>query len=416
MRLSFRTIFASAIGTILEWYDFSLFAFLTPVLAHLFFPQQNPLTALMFTYAIFAIGFIARPVGAALFGHWGDRIGRKKMLILSIALMTAPTFFIGLLPTYSSIGIFAPILLILLRLCQGVSAGGEATGAVLFVVESQTYKNRGFVAALIWAVVGIGMLMGSFAAMFVSHYPNYGWLWRVPFLLGIVTGFVGYFVRKKLPEPKLFQHMMNQGERVRYPLRDGLINHHKEMLVIIAIYSLSAMITYVIFVFMPTFVANVVGLPLKATTLISTLGLTCVTLLVPAGGYLSDRIGRKKSLGIGAFGFLILSYPLFHLIVSGSIADFAIAEAIFVLLAATFQGTINAAVVEQVPTAVRFSLVAVGYNLSYSLFGGTAPLIATYLVTTTGLKVAPAFYLMFGAVLALIAAITMRETAHHPLA
>jgi MFS transporter, MHS family, proline/betaine transporter len=402
--LSLRIIIASSIGTILEWYDFSLFAFLTPLLANSFFPQDNPFTALMLAYAVFAIGFFVRPIGAAIFGHLGDRIGRKKALIYSIFLMTIPTVLIGFLPTYQSIGIFAPILLIILRICQGLSAGGESAGAILFVLESNDYKYRGFVGALLWAVVGIGLLLGSVAASIATAYSDYPWAWRVPFILGIFTGVIGYFLRKRTPESTQFRQAFEKGILVKFPLYDALKKYKLNMLRIIGVYSLSGMITYLIFIFMNTYAANVIGLPLNHVTWISTLGLTAVTFLVPLGGYLSDLVGRKNILFYFALCFFLLSYPLFLLIATGSIHHFIIAESVFVLLAACYQGTINAFVYEQVPTAVRYSIIAVGYNVAYSIFGGTAPIIASYLVNMTGNKASPGLYLMFGAILAMWAA------------
>ncbi len=409
-KISLRVFCSSSIGTILEWYEFTLFAFLTPLLATYFFPQENQFTGLMLTYSIFAIGFFVRPIGAAFFGHLGDRVGRKKALIRSILLMAISTFLMGLLPTYHDIGIAAPILLILLRIGQGLSAGGESTGAILFVMEADNYKRRGFLGGLLWSVVAVGMLLGSFTAMIITAYSQYTWAWRVPFILSIFTGLIGYFVRKRTPESSHFQQAVADGELKKFPLYDGFVKYKMDMLRIVGIYSLSAMITYLVFIFMPTYAANVIGLPLSQVTFISTVALACVTFLVPFGGYLSDLIGRKKTLRYSALGFLLMSYPLFMLIAGGSLHQFIVAESVFVLLAACFQGTINAFVIEQVPTTGRYSIVAVGYNLAYSIFGGTAPIVASYFFKLTGDKASPGLYLMFGAMIAIVATIKMRET------
>ncbi len=400
---SFRTMLASAIGTVLEWYDFSLFAFLTPILANLFFPHENKLTAMMLMYTIFAIGFFARPLGAMLFGHLGDRIGRKKTLVLSILLMSVPTFCIGVLPTYEKIGILAPVLLILFRICQGLSVGGETTGAILFVLESSSNKKNGLTGGFLWAMTAVGMLLGSFAATLVAKYAHIDWVWRIPFLLGIFTGFIGYFVRKHAHETTAFNEIIKQNQRIKFPLLEGIIKFKKELLIIMGIYLLSAMITYLIFIFMPSYAAKIIGMPLEKVTWISTLALAGSILLVPIGGWVSDVVGRKNCLRWGALGFLLLSYPLYQLIVQGSLQSFIIAESIFVVLAACFQGPIPAFVLEQLPTRVRYSTSAVGYNVSYSLFGGTAPLFASYIVELTGNKAMPGLYLMLGACIALIA-------------
>jgi MHS family proline/betaine transporter-like MFS transporter len=412
---SLKVIASSSIGTILEWYDFSLFAFLTPMLASNFFPQQSKATGFMFTYGIFAIGFFGRPIGAALFGHIGDRIGRKRTLILSIVLMALPTFLIGLLPTYKDIGIYAAVLLLLLRICQGLSAGGESTGAVLFVMEGDNYKNRGFIGGILWGVVGVGMLLGSLAASIVTFFPEYTWAWRVPFILGIFTGLIGYFVRKRMPEPIQFQKAQETGGLVKFPLYEGIKKYKKELLRIIGIYTLSALITYLIFIFMPGFAANVLGFPLHQVSMISSLALAGATFLMPLGGYISDLIGRKNCLRWSAILVLLLSYPLFLYLSHGSLVSLVVTEIIFVILASCYQGTINATTVEMLPVHVRYSLIAVGYNIAYSIFGGTAPIVAMYLVKASGNKAAPGIYLMFGALIAILATVKMRETRRLPL-
>lgn len=405
----YRMIAASSLGTILEWYDFSLFAYLTPILAKLFFPKENAITGLMLTYAIFAVGYFVRPLGAAVFGHFGDRLGRKKILIWSILLMSLPTFLIGLLPTYQQIGIAAPLLLIFLRICQGLSAGGETTGSILFVLESVQPERRGLMGGLIWGMVGIGMLLGSFAAFLVSHFYQYEWLWRVPFLIGLVTGVLGYFLRKYTAESALFAKASQEGKLNKYPLWEGLVKYRKEMAVVIGLFTLSAMISYLVFVFMPSYANTIIGMPLAQTTLISTFAFFLITVLVPVGGYLSDRIGKQFCLFWSAFGFIVLSYPLFYLISKGALIYFVFSELFFVLLAAFFQGTLNAAIFELFPTSVRYSAVAVGYNISYSLFGGTAPFVATYLTHLTGDKAAPGLYLVLGALIALMATKNIRS-------
>ncbi len=405
----FRLIAASSIGTILEWYDFSLFAYLTPVIAKLFFPHQLPLVAMMEAYAIFAVGFFVRPLGAILFGHFGDRVGRQKILVWSILLMSFATFLMGLLPTYATIGLFAPFLLIILRLLQGLSAGGESTGAALFVLETASNKYRGFIGGLIWAMVGVGMLLGSFTATLVVAAPQFAWAWRVPFLFGLFAGVIGYFLRKGMSESIMFLAALRAQAVKKFPLREGLLRHKKASLIIIGLYTLSAMITYIIFIFMPSYATHVLGLPLQQTTVVSTSAFLIATLLVPMGGYLSDCFGRKRCLMWAAIGFVGLSYPLFYLMTQGGMVYFIIAQSSFLLLAIIFQGPLTATVFELIPTVVRYSVIAVCYNVSYSLFGGTAPFIATYLVSVMHYQAAPGLYLTVGALIALFAVTRLAE-------
>ncbi|MHB1949232.1 MAG: MFS transporter [Gammaproteobacteria bacterium] len=405
---AWHAITSSSLGTILEWYDFSLFAFLTPVIAKLFFPQGNSLTSLMLAYLVFGIGFLVRPLGAMLFGHLGDRIGRKKTLIWSILLMSLPTFGMGLLPTYESIGVAAPILLILLRICQGLSAGGESTGAVLFVLESLPLERRGFLGSFLWSMTGAGMLLGSFAAMLVTYFADYPWAWRVPFIMGLVTGAIAFFLRRYTTESLSFTMALREKALASFPLKEAVLKYKYEMFVIIGLYALSSMITYLVFIFMPGYATNVLGMPSSQTRSISTLIFMFSIVLVPLCGYLSDRVDRKTCLRWSALGFIFLSYPLFKLTAQGSLASFVIAQCLFLLLAAGFQGPLTATVFEMLPTQVRYSITAVGYNVSYSVFGGTAPLVATFLAELTGNKSAPGLYLALGAIIAFYAINKMR--------
>lgn len=406
----FKIIAASSVGTILEWYDFSLFAYLTPLIAAHFFPKENPFVGLMLTYAVFAIGFFVRPLGATIFGHIGDKFGRKKALTLSIVLMAAATFLMGLLPTYATIGVFAPALLIVLRIMQGLSAGGESAGAILFSLEAGQWRYRGVLAAMLWGIVGIGMLLGSSAASIATAFAHVEWAWRVPFLFGIVTGIVGYYVRRHTPESTQFQQIIQNAEVEKFPLYTTLQYHKADVLRIIGLFSLSAMIGYLIFVFIGTYASTVVGLPLAKTTLIGTFALAAESLLLPLGGLLSDKFGRKIMLRYSAIGFFLVSYPLFKFIAQGTLTHLAIAEAVFVLLAICYQGTTSVTAFEMLPMRVRYSALALGYNVAYSIFGGTAPMIASYLVHITGDKAAPGLYLTFGALLAILATNKLHET------
>lgn len=409
------SIFATTVGTILEWYDFMVFAYLVPIISTLFFPAHNKLVSSMATYAVFAVGFFIRPLGAAVFGHYGDRYGRKKILVFSMVLISISTTLMGLLPTYSQIGIAAPLLLILLRLIQGFCVGGETTGSASLLLELYPENYRGFLGSLMWAAVGIGMLLGSLVTSITLHVTTsaflYTWGWRIPFLLGLLTGVIGYYVRQKIPESFLFYTAKTNQTLVRFPIRDVLIKHKRNIMVISGLYILSAMITYLLFVFMPTYATMVSKISFALASVVTTVAITCVTFLVPVTGYLSDKFGRKPCLLVGAIGFILLSYPLYLFISQQSKFHFVIAEGCFVILAALYQGTLTAAVQEIPVTAVRYTVTAISYNFSYALFGGTAPFIATYFVHLTGNPAAPGLYLVFGGLLALMAIFSMRETA-----
>ena len=419
MKQFIKMIFMAALGSILEWYDFSIFAYLAPVIAILFFPHENKFSGIIATYAVFAVGFFARPLGAIIFGHFGDRIGRNKTLVWTISLISITTTLIGFLPTYSEIGIAAPILLTILRILQGFSIGGETTGSASFVLEHIENKKRGFAGAFLTMAIGCGVLAASFLVTLSYNYFNHAdliaWGWRIPFLLGIPTGIIGYYVRKKFPESQLFQTAHSNGQLEKFPVKTAFLYYKKPIFQLTSLYALSAVITYLIFIFMPVYVGTVTHLPLVLTTQVTTIGMGFVTFLILITGYLSDYIGRKFFLLIGALGFLISSYPLFSLIIRGSLIYFIIAEICFVILATCYQSILTATAQELVVTPVRYTVTALGYHFGFSIFGGTAPLIATYAVHFTGNKAIPGLYLTVIAGIALIAVIQLAETSHRKL-
>lgn len=415
-----KALASTVLGTILEWYDFCIFAYLAPVMARLFFPNDDKYAAMLMAYGVFAVGFLIRPVGAACFGHYGDRFGRKRMLVISLVVIAIATTLIGVLPTYEQAGMVAPILLVLLRLVQGFCIGGEATGATAFVLETYAQHKRGMLGSLAWSATGVGMLLGSLVATITSQYFDeaslYQWGWRLPFLMGAVAGIVGFYIRKAMPESSLFRQAERANALSLSPLRESLSHHKRDMLKVTGLYALSAMITYLIFVFMPNYVTDVTTIPFKTASLVATIAIAVVTLMVPLSGLLSDRIGRKPCLRFAAMGFVLLSFPLFWLLSSkATLASFIFVESVFVLLAMVYQGVLTATVQELAQTRVRYSVSAIGYNLSYSIFGGTAPLVGTTLVHWTHLAAAPGLYLALGGVAALVVICTLDETACKPM-
>lgn len=405
---AWKIIATAGLGTVSEWYDFTIFAYFTVVLAPLFFPFESKTSALMTTYGVFALGFLARPVGALLLSHIGDRFGRKKSLVIAMILMASSTTLIGLLPTYHTIGYFAPVLLTLLRMIQGMSVGGEMIGSATWVLESFEKNRYGFMGALLWSTVSLGVLLGSGAVTLttvsLSHDALYSWGWRVPFLLGAVTGIVGYYARIKLPESNEFIQAQTQNKILKYPLRESFLFYRKEIWTIAGIYALSATVSYIVFIFMPTYMGTIINAAFsKEVYLFNTLAYACLALLIPVVGYYSDYFNKKRCMLVGAVGFLLFSYPLYIAIAKGTLALFIFAQFSFVIFAALLQGPIIAATLEMLPTPVRFSVAATGYNLSNSLFGAAAPFVATYLVYLTGYKPAPGFFLILMAMLAIIA-------------
>lgn len=411
----FKTIFSAFIGTVLEWYDFSIFMFFIPIFSELFFPNTNKIASYLSMYAVFAISFFVRPLGAMIFGYVGDHYGRKKALVFSMMLISMSTLMMGLLPTYQSIGVFAPIFLIILRMIQGFCVGGETTGASSFIIESFPKRQRGILGSFMWSAVGVGMLLGSLVTTitikFIPHDLLYAIGWRLPFIFGLITGAVGYYFRKRIPESALFSEIRKNGQITHLSTIEVIKTNKKSLSIIMGLYALSSVITYIVFVFMPVYASSVLNISLDTASVITTIALACSTVGVPFVGYISDKIGRKPCLYLGSISFILLSYPLYSfMVINKSMFSFVCAEVIFGLIAIVYQGSLTSAAQELPNTAVRYTVTALGYNLSYALFGGTAPFVITYLSTVFGSQVMPGIYLSAMGIIAMIAIYNMNET------
>lgn len=415
MKNKFKVITPIFIGTMFEWYDFSIFVFLAPIMASVFFPASNKIISILFTYAVFAVGFIIRPLGALFFGQYADRYGRKKSMLLSMLIITITTMLMGLLPTYEKIGITSSIFMILLRLIQGFCIGGESSGSALYAIEMYPDKNRGLICSFMWSAVGFGMLLGSLITSIMFYNFSQEQLsteiWRIPYIFSFFTGVAALYFRKNISETYLFQLNKNNSQTFKQRTHQVILDNKKTILNITLLYGLSSIITYIIFVFMPFYMNQTNGIDLKLSTFINTTALALVTFFVPFSGAASDKFGRKKCLYIGSLGFLIFSIPLYYYMsIEKTIFSFIVSDSIFVLLAILYQGAITATVQESTYTNVRFTLTSFGYNISYGLFGGTAPLIVSWLSKETNVKIIPGAYLTFFSFLALFAIYKIKET------
>ena len=408
-----KTVIVAVVGNIMEWYDFALYGYFAPVLAHLFFPSEDPAVSLIATFGVFATGFLMRPVGAVIFGHFGDRMGRRKALSASVLLMAGATALMGLLPTYAQIGMTATILLTFLRLLQGISAGGEFTGSISFLVEHAPSSRRGFIGS--WTTFsGVsGMILGSGAGALVTFLLSdealNNWGWRIPFLLGIVTGAVGYYLRFGVEESPMFKALKAQGKVVRAPLKEAFREFHKEMLTVVGVNWVNAAVFYTVWVYNTTYLATVIGLPLSSALLINTLSMLFLIVAIPLMGALSDRVGRKPLLIAGCVGVGCMAYPLYYLLSQGTFGSALTAQLLFVIPISMLQGTMPTTMVELFPTSSRYSALSISYNIAFAIFGGTAPLVATQLISMTGNPLSPSFSLIFAAVVSLWVIVSMKE-------
>lgn len=412
-------LIAGCVANVLEWYDFALYGYFASILARLFFPAQDELTSLISTFEIFAAGYLMRPLGAAVFGNLGDKVGRKKVLIVSVILMAASTTLIGVLPTHAKIGIMAPILLTLLRLVQGFSVGGEFTGTISFIVEHGQQSRRGFSGSLAtFSLIGgilLGSAMGALITSVLSVEAITSWGWRIPFVFGIVVGGVGFYLRFGIEETPMFKSLEDKGGVVRTPILEALTHYWREIFITMGTTWAGSATFYIIFIYLTTYLLSEIKIPFSTALHINTISMVILMMASPFMGALSDRIGRKPVLTIGCLGIAILSYPLFLFLSGGNILYVLGAQAVFAVELAMVFAPLGATLVELFPTRVRLSAMSLGYNLGFSIFGGTAPLVATYLIKETGSKVAPSIYLIFSALVSLLVFLRIRETYNDSL-
>lgn len=414
-----KAVLVSSIGGGLENYDFILYVFFAPLFAILFFPAENEFVVLLNTLAIFAIGYFARPIGAIFFGHYGDRFGRKKGMLVSLAIMGISTVLIGLLPTYATIGIAAPIFLLILRICQGFSIGGDLPGAITFVAEYADDHKRGFACALVFFAVNIGLLMASAVAALVtsllSHEQLVSWGWRVGFLLGIVIAVVGFYLRSKIAETSYFNRLEQAEDIATFPIIHLFRIHQREVLQGVGLVWLFAVIIAQVFLYMPTYLNIEIHFELHTALILNSINGVIFALCIPVMGYLSDKFGRKPVILITAILFILLSYPLYTLLSHGNMTIEIMALACFAIMAAGIVGVVPSTLAELFPTHVRYSGVAISYNISFAIFAGLTPVVATYLLYKLQFPQAPSFNLIIAALVAVIAALTMKEGSKKPL-
>src|SRR5215467_11285470 len=368
-----KAITAGVIGNVLEWYDFGVYGYLVSTISQLFFPGGDPIVSLLSTFAVFGVGFVMRPVGSVLFGIYGDRHGRRKALSTVVFVMALATFAMGLLPTYGQVGVLAPVLLVVVRLFQGLSAGGEWGGSTAYIVEFAPASRRGFFGS--WQLVGVGggFLLGSLtAALLNASLPQadrLAWGWRLPFLFGIVVGIVGWYLRWRLDDTPKYTEIEEQGAVAKAPLTEALRDHPWETFLGFGTTLHNTVAYYIALIYMGSYMVTVAKLP------------------------------QTTVLWIGTF----------------CLAVFVLPQLLMVVLYAPYSGTCPSVYTEIFPTRVRYTALSVGYNIAVAIFGGFAPFIATFLVRATENNHAPAFYVIIAALVTLAILLRTRETAFAPL-
>ncbi|UUS64089.1 MULTISPECIES: MFS transporter [unclassified Acinetobacter] len=404
-----KVILAGTVGNAIEWFDWTIYATFAVFFAKQFFPSDDPTASLLATFAIFAVGFFMRPLGGIVLGIFSDRYGRKAALAATIIMMAGGSLMIGLSPTYESIGIFAPIILVLARLLQGLSLGGEFASAATYLSEMAPKNKRGFYSSFMFFSSAIGILMASGLAWALTstltetQMSEYGW--RIPFILGAIGGLVGMWIRKSVPDSE----MTHKKESVKNPLVVLIKRHPKETLRIVGISILTTFAFYIFVVYVPTYAIKVLGAEPQTAFAANTVGLIIFMLCQPVFGWLSDKIGRKPQLIVFAVGYLVFFYPIIKWM-DGTFASILMVELFGLVLYALYTAIGPAVMSEQFPTEVRAVGIGAPYNLMVALLGGTTPYVLTWL-QSIGKQDYFYFMVLVGALLTLITFMKMPETA-----
>lgn len=411
-----HAVLGAAIGNLIEWFDYASYGYLATIIAAVFFAPGNEKAALLGTFGVFAVSFLARPIGGVVWGYYGDRLGRKRVLVLTIVMMSLATFTIGLLPGYASIGLAAPLLLLICRIVQGFSASGEYAGASLFIAEYAPATRRGLLVSMVPASTAAGLLLGAFTAVLLEYSLTqeslHSWGWRIPFLISGPLGLIALYMRIKLEDTPVFNEM--EHEDTQQPMLMSIRQNWQQTLVAFGVICLNAVGFYIILSYMPTYLTNELGF--NSITAISTtiVSLFTYVILLPFVGTLADRVGRKPVLISACILFILFTYPIFSLLSLGGMYA-VIAQILLGAILAGNDGVLATFLSEMFPSSVRYTCFGLSFNTGNAIFGGTAPFIATFLILQTGNTFAPAFYLMAAALIAFLALLRTKETANKSL-
>jgi len=409
-----KALVAACIGNFIEYFDFVIYGYFAPVIAQLFFPADDPAASLLLTFAVFAISYASRPLGGIVFGHLGDRYGRKTPLAIAIILIASVTTLIGLMPTYATIGIAAPILLTVARLIQGISVGGEYGGATSFIAEYAPANRRGFYTGWQTFTIGLALLVGGAVASLITGSLTteqlHSWGWRLPFLAGLPLGMVGLYLRLRLEETPHFAAVQQHEKVEKAPLLTGLKKEWRAILIGMGLISAPSACIYIYYIYMPTYLSRVLGFTLADAQRANLYGLIFYCALLPFFALLSDILGRKPLMLISTLAVALVTYPAFHLLDAQNFTQTVLALCLMSLAFAPHSATALCAMAEIMPTKMRYTGLSVSLNIPVTLLGGTAPFLATYFVAKTGNLLSPSWIVIGAAILTLLSVLAYRET------
>ncbi|MGF6527848.1 MFS transporter [Variovorax sp. PvP013] len=420
-----KNILAAVIGNALEWYDFLAFAFMTPIVAKLFFPSNpadpdNNINQILLTTAVFGVGFFMRPVGGIVLGLYGDRKGRKAAMVMVTGLMAVAIALITLAPTYAAVGIAAPLFIVLARLLQGFAAGGEFGTSTALLIEMAPPGKRGFYGS--WQMTGqmIALLLGAAAGTLITEIFTQAqimaWAWRLPFAFGLLIVPVAIYIRRHVDEPEAFKQMkaaQAAGTVRQATLGEMLRNHMRETLVGMGLVVTLTVSIYITFTYLTTFSTVTLKLPLRDTFLVQMASAAFMIVLMPLWGAWSDRVGRRPLMIGSLIGYLLVLYPAYAWLTSEpSIIRLLVAQLSICVFVSVYFGVFSTVIAELFPANVRSLGMSLAYNIAVMIFGGFAQFIVTWLIRATGSPMAPAYYVMFGVAVGLVAACFIRDRTH----
>lgn len=407
---------AAAVGNFVEWFDFAVYGFLATIIAKQFFSSSDPNAALLQTFAVFAVAFALRPLGGIVFGGLGDRLGRKRVLSATVLMMAGSTTVIGLLPTYATLGILAPVLLTITRCVQGFSAGGEYAGACAYLMEHAPNNRRAWYGSFLpvstFSAFAAAAVLAYLLEAGLSAEAMAAWGWRVPFLIAAPLGVVGLYLRWRMEETPTFQQAIaERPEHAHSPLRETLTQHKRVIFRLGAFISLTGLSFYMFTTYFATYLQVVGHLSRAESLMVTTVALLFAAGACPAAGAFSDYVGRRRTVGFTCLWVIFTVFPAYWMASSGHVWA-AIVGVMLLAVGAVLSGVVTAVLLSEVfPTRTRYTASAITYNVAYTLFGGTAPLVATALINHTGSSLAPAFYLVLIALLALCGGLALPETS-----
>jgi MFS transporter, MHS family, proline/betaine transporter len=415
-----KAIAASAIGNATEWFDYGIYAYGVTYISAAIFPGDTE-SATLLALMTFAVSFLVRPLGGLIWGPLGDRLGRKHVLAITILLMSGATLCVGLVPTYDAIGLWAPILLVLLRMIQGFSTGGEYGGAATFMAEYAPSRRRGFLGSFLefgtLAGFSLGALLMLGFSLVLGDDAMHSWGWRLPFLVAAPLGLVGVYLRSRLEDTPVFRELEAKGqkeEETTTQFKDLLAGYWKPILQLGGLVVALNVVNYTLLTYMPTYLESEIGLSSDESLIVPIIGMLTMMLFLPFAGRISDRIGRKPLWWFSLAGLFVFGTPMFLLMgtnMAGAIIGFAVLGLLYVPQLATISATFPA----MFPTHVRYAGFAIAYNVSTSLFGGTAPAVNDWLTAETGNALMPAYYMMAACIIGALALIKVPETTRCPL-